>query len=69
MVGANSGSIPLVELTASGTGPFQRGVRLLNGGMSAPSSIMYALGYADNARNMGQTYFHYAGSGLSLIHI
>ena len=31
--------------------------------MSAPSSIMYALGYADNARNMGQTYFHYAGAG------
>ena len=63
VVGANTSSNPLVELTASGTGLYQRGVRLLNGGMSAPSSIMYALGYADNTRNMGQTYFHYAGSG------
>ena len=63
VVGTNTSSNPLVELTASGTGLYQRGVRLLNGGMSAPSSIMYALGYADNARNMGQTYFHYAGSG------
>ena len=63
VVGTNTSSNPLVELTASGTGLYQRGVRLLNGGMSAPSSIMYAVGYADNARNMGQTYFHYAGAG------
>ena len=63
VVGANSGSIPLVELTASGTGTFQRGVRLLNGGMNVGDSIMYAIGYADNSKNMGQTYFYYAGSG------
>ena len=30
VVGANTSSIPLVELTASGTGLYQRGVRLLN---------------------------------------
>ena len=63
VVGANSGSIPLVELTASGTGTFQRGVRLLNGGMNVGDSIMYAIGYADNSKNMGQTYFYYAGNG------
>ena len=61
--GSNSGSNPLVDLTASGTGTFQRGVRLLNSGMNAGDHIMYAVGQADSARNMGQFYFQYNGAG------
>ena len=61
--GSNTGAIPLVDLVASGTGTFQRGVRLLNGGMNVGDHIMYAIGYADSSKNMGQTYFYYAGDG------
>ena len=60
--GTNSGSVPLLDLKASGTGTFQRGVRLLNAGMNVGDHIMYSLGQADGSRNMGQTYFYYAGS-------
>ena len=61
--GPNTPSNPLVDLVASGTGSWQRGVRLLNGGMNAGDEIMYAIGRSDNSRNMGQTYFYYAGNG------
>jgi hypothetical protein len=63
VVGPNTSSNPLVDLVASGTGSFQRGVRLLNGGMTAGDELMYAVGRSDNSRNMGQVYFHYAGDG------
>ena len=63
--GANTSSTPLVDLTASGTGSFQRGVRLLNGGLGTGDSIMYAVGQADSAKNMGQMYFYYSGTSGS----
>jgi hypothetical protein len=63
VTGSNSGSLPLVNLVASGTGTFQRGVRLLNSGMNAGDHIMMSVGQADGARNMGQFYFQYNGSG------
>jgi hypothetical protein len=61
--GSNSGSVPLVDLAASGSGAFQRGVRMLNSGMVAGDSIMYSAGQKDSSKNMGQFYFHYAGDG------
>ncbi len=61
--GSNTSSIPLLDLRASGTGSFQRGVRLLNSGMNTGDELMYAVGRSDNSRNMGQTYFYYAGDG------
>jgi len=61
--GSNSSSAPLVNLTATGTGTFQRGVRLLNSGMNTGDHIMMAVGQADGARNMGQFYFQYNGAG------
>ena len=61
--GANSSSLPLLDLTASGTGTYQRGVRLLNSGMNVGDHIMMAVGTADNSRNMGQFYFYNAGAG------
>jgi hypothetical protein len=63
VTGSNSGSLPLVNLVASGTGTFQRGVRLLNSGMNAGDHIMMSVGQADGPRNMGQFYFQYNGSG------
>jgi hypothetical protein len=59
--GSNTGSVPLLDLTTSGTGEWQRGVRLLNSGMSAGDSIMMAVGQEDANKNMGQFYFYYAG--------
>jgi hypothetical protein len=55
--------VPVVDVTVTGSGSFQRGFRMLNSGMSAGDSIMYALGSADNSYNMGQFYFYNAGSG------
>jgi hypothetical protein len=55
----------VVAITTTGSGAWQRGVRMLNSGMSAGDSIMYALGTADSARNMGQFYFYNAGAGSS----
>ena len=63
VTGSNSGSLPLLNLVASGTGTYQRGVRLLNSGMNSGDHIMYSVGQADNARNMGQFYFQYNSSG------
>ena len=60
--GSNDGSTPLVDLRVSGDGQWQRGVRLINANMSGGSSVMYAVGQADSARNMGQFYFYYAGA-------
>jgi hypothetical protein len=61
--GSTDGSTPLIDIRASGTGAFLRGVRMLNPDMAAGSSIMYAVGVADNTKNMGQFYFYYAGGG------
>jgi hypothetical protein len=61
--GTNSGSAPVIPITVTGSGAFQRGVRMLNSGMGAGDSLMYAVGAADNSKNMGQFYFYYAGSG------
>jgi hypothetical protein len=61
--GANDSATPLVDLVASGTGTFQRGVRLLNSGIGAGGSIMYAAGQADSSKNMGQMYFYWSGAG------
>lgn len=61
--GSTNGSTPVVDIRASGVGSWLRGVRQLNSGMTAGSSMMYAVGQADSARNMGQFYFYYAGDG------
>jgi predicted heme/steroid binding protein len=63
VTGSNSGSVPLINLTVSGSGSFQRGVRMLNSGMSTGDSLMYAVGRSDDARNMGQFYFYYSSAG------
>jgi len=60
--GTNNGSTPLLDLRASGTGTFQRGVRLLNSGMGVGDHIMMSIGQADGSRNMGQFYFQYNGA-------
>jgi hypothetical protein len=63
IAGTTSSTIPLVDLIASGTGTFQRGVRLLNSSMNSGDHLMYSVGYADSSRNMGQLYFRYSSSG------
>jgi hypothetical protein len=60
--GTNNGSTPVVPITVTGSGSFQRGVRMLNSGMGAGDSLMYAVGAADGSKNMGQFYFYYAGA-------
>jgi hypothetical protein len=62
--GASTGTVPLVDLLASGTGLYQRGVRILNKDMAANSSLMgYAVGRSDDTRNQGQMVFNFIGAG------
>ena len=63
IAGITNGSTPVVDIRPTGAGSFLRGVRMLNSTMTVGSSLMYAVGIADNARNMGQFYFYYAGDG------
>jgi hypothetical protein len=61
--GPTTSTSPVVDITATGTGTFMRGVRMLNSGMASGDHLMYAVGQADNTKNMGQFYFYYVGSG------
>lgn len=61
--GPTTGSLPIVDIVATGNNTFMRGVRMLNSGMGANSQLMYATGQSDSARNMGQMYFTYNSSG------
>jgi hypothetical protein len=62
--GASTGTVPLVDLLASGTGLYQRGVRILNKDMAANSSLMgYAVGRSDDTRNQAQMVFNFIGAG------
>jgi hypothetical protein len=55
--------VSAVEIAISGSGTFQRGVRMLNGGMVAGESLLYMVGRNSVPKNTGQVYFHYAGDG------
>jgi Chaperone of endosialidase len=61
--GSTNNSLPIIDIVTSGTTTFQRGVRMLNGGMVSGNALMYAVGQSDNAKNMAQYYFYYNGSG------
>jgi hypothetical protein len=52
-----------VEISVAGSGTFQRGVRMLNGGMTAGESLLYMVGRNSVSKNTGQMYFYYAGDG------
>ncbi len=57
--GPTTGSLPIVDIVATGNNTFMRGVRMLNSGMGPNSQLMYATGQSDSSRNMGQMYFTY----------
>ena len=61
--GSSNGSTPVVDIVVGGTDAFSRGVRMINSSMTNGSSLMYAVGQADSARNMGQFYFVYSSAG------
>ncbi len=63
VAGNTSSSLPVIDIIASGSGTFQRGVRMINSGMASGNHIMYAVGQADSSKNMGQFYFYYDSSG------
>ena len=61
--GTNTNSVPIIDIQTTGSGGYQRGVRLLNSGLANGEELIYAVGQADSARNMGQVYFAYTSSG------
>ena len=52
-----------LDVKRTGTGAWQRGIRVLNADMVNGNELMIATGRADSARNMGQMYFAYTSSG------
>jgi hypothetical protein len=59
---AVTSSTPAIDCLVTGSGRFQRGFRILNSGMSGNTDLMLSLGQSESNRNMGQFYYHYAGS-------
>jgi hypothetical protein len=55
--------VSAVTVNVSGSGTYQRGVLLLNSGLSTDESLLYMVGKEQVTKNAGQLYFHYAGSG------
>ena len=51
------------NINISGTGAWQRGIRVLNGSMVAADSLMASVGKADSAKNMGQIYWVHSADG------
>ena len=58
-----SQTVSAVEIAIAGSGTFQRGVRMLNGGMVSGESLLYMVGRNSAAKNTGQMYFYYDGDG------
>lgn len=65
IAGPSSGSLPVFDIQTTGSGSFMRGVRMLGTQMATGNDLMYAVGSADSARNMGQMYFNYSGTSGS----
>lgn len=52
-----------LDVKRTGTGAWQRGIRVLNADMVSGNELMVATGRNDSARNMGQMYFAYSSYG------
>jgi len=61
-IGTASPGAPL-DIVKTGTGSWQRGIRILNSGMASGDELLVSAGLSDSARNIGQMYFHYNSSG------
>jgi hypothetical protein len=55
-------TVSAVEIAISGSGTFQRGVRMLNAGMTTGESLLYMVGRNSAPKNTGQMYFYYDGN-------
>jgi len=56
-------TVSAVEIAIAGSGTFQRGIRMLNGGMVQGESLLYMVGRNSASKNTGQVYFYYDGDG------
>jgi hypothetical protein len=63
--GTYSTTTPLICITGTGTGVYQRVITALNPGMSAGDDLMIQMGTALTYRNAGQISFHNEGSGCA----
>lgn len=55
-----------VHIESSGSGLWQRGVRLLNPALEQGCNLLYSVGRTDELKNTGQFYFHYADNGSDM---
>jgi hypothetical protein len=63
--GTFSTTTPLICITGTGTGVYQRVITALNPGMNAGDDLMIQMGTALSYRNAGQINYHHEGSGCS----
>jgi hypothetical protein len=63
MCGTFSDTIPLINITGTGTGTYQKVISVVNPGMAVGNDLMIQMGSALSCRNAGQIYFHTDGTG------
>jgi len=61
--GTFSTTTPLICITGTGTGAYQRVITALNPGMNAGDELMIQMGTALSYRNAGQINYHHEGAG------
>lgn len=52
-----------LDILLSGTGAWQKGIRLLNPDLAIGDRLLITLGAFDNSKNVGNIYFNYQGDG------
>ena len=63
--GTFSTTTPLICITGTGTGVYQRVIAAINSGMNAGDDLTIQMGTALNYRNVGQLNYHHEGAGCA----
>jgi hypothetical protein len=63
LCGTFSDTTPLINITGTGTGAYQKVISVVNPGMAVGNDLMIQMGSALSCRNAGQIYFHTDGTG------
>jgi len=63
LCGTFSDTTPLINITGTGTGTYQKVISVVNPGMAVGNDLMIQMGSALSCRNAGQIYFHTDGTG------
>jgi hypothetical protein len=63
--GTFNGNTPLICITGTGTGVYQRVIAAINPGMNPGDDLTIQMGTALNSKNVGQLNYHHEGAGCA----